>query len=188
MMKISIKKSRMWVPAAGIVLAFGFFNNCVLLPWLQGGEAIDWTNLILTLAVLLGLGGARDFVLRQYRYLGPVLEESKKSQSKGLLTNKIWIPIIGWCLVGGLFNNCCIHPFFNVGEVEWGGLTSALGIMLTISGMREWGIYSKDKEVLEKYGDDTETDEQDAETSPKPSGIPRLSRKKMPEAMEISDV
>ena len=199
MIKIKVKKSRLWVPAAGIVLAFGFFNNCVLLPWLHGGEPVDWTNLIFTLGILLGLGGARDVILRKYRYLGPVIEESIKSQSKGLWTNKIWIPIIGWCLVGGLFNNCCIHPFLNVGEVEWGGLLSALSIMLTISGVREWKIYEKDKEVLEKFGDDiedAETDEQTdteatAETLPKRSisaVTKNLTRKKMPPSQELSEV
>lgn len=148
--RIKIKKSRLWVPAAGIVLAIGFFNNCVLLPWLENENIIDWTNLIFTLAIMLGLGGARDVALRKFRYLGEILEENKKSQSKGFWTNKIWIPTIGWCLVGGLANNCCLHPFFSVGEVEWAGLMSALSILLTISGVREYGIYESDRQVYEK--------------------------------------
>jgi hypothetical protein len=155
MIKIKIKKSRLWVPAAGIVLAFGFFNNCVLLPFLTGGEEVSWFNLILALSIMLGLGGARDIVLRKFRYLGPILEESKKNQSKGFWTNKIWIPLIGWCVVGGLFNNCCVHPFFTIGEVEWSGLLTTLSILLSISGIREYGIYEKDREVLKENGGDS---------------------------------
>jgi len=149
-MKIGKKKTRLWIPAAGIVLAFGFFNNCVLLPWLEKEEIIDWTNLIFTLTIMLGLGGARDVALRRFKYLGPILEENKKTQSKGFWTSKVWIPMIGWCLVGGLFNNCVLHPFLHVGEVEWGGLLSALSILLTISGVREYGIYEKDRQVYEQ--------------------------------------
>ena len=152
MIKIKIKKTRLWVPAAGAVLAFGFFNNCLILPSYSGGEEVSWLNLILALSIMLGLGGARDIVLRKFRYLGPVLEESQKNQSKGFWHNKVWIPCIGWCIVGGLFNNCCINPFFTIGEVEWSGLLTTLSILLTISGAREYGIYEKDREVMKENG------------------------------------
>lgn len=151
-MKLKIKKSRLWVPAAGIVLAFGFFNNCCLLPYLNGGEVIDWDNLAFTLLILAGAGGVRDVALRRFRYMEEVILEGQKSQSSGFWTNKIWIPAIGWCLVGGLFNNCCVHPFFNIGEVEWGGLMGALSILLTISGFREYGKYDQDSKVLQREG------------------------------------
>lgn len=189
-MNIKIKKTRLWVPAAGAVLAFGFFNNCILLPWLHGGDPVDWTNLILTLAIMLGLGGARDVVLRKYRYLGEVVEESKKTASKGILTNKVWIPTIGWCIVGGLFNNCCIHPFFNIGEVEWSGLLSALSILLTISGAREWGIYKQDKKVWESSDVDESADENmDTGADTRAIVPPTLHKnKRMPKATEISEV
>lgn len=146
--RIKIKKSRLWIPAAGIVLTLGFFNNCILLPFLKGGENISWLNLWLTLLILLGCSGARDIALRKFRYLEPILREAQKSQSKGFWTNKIWIPSIGWCIVGGLFNNCCIHPFLTIGEVEWSGLLTSLSILLSISGVREYFIYDKDREVL----------------------------------------
>lgn len=151
-MKLKIKKSRLWVPAAGIVLAFGFFNNCCLLPYLNGGEIIDWDNLIFALTIMLGFGGIRDVALRKFRYIGEILVEGQKTASKGFWTNKIWIPTIGWCLVGGLFNNCCVHPFFNIGEVEWGGLLGALSILLGISGFREYGKYDQDNKILKKEG------------------------------------
>jgi len=151
-MKIKIKKSRLWVPAAGIVLAFGFFNNCCLLPYLNGGEVIDWNNLIFALTILLGVGGIRDVAMRKFRYIGEILVENQKAPSKSFFNNKIWIPSIGWCLVGGLANNCCIHPFFNIGEVDWGGLLGALSILLTISGFREYGKYDQDSKVLQREG------------------------------------
>ena len=164
-MKLKIKKSRLWVPGAGIVLAFGFFSNCCLQPLLEGVQEVSWTNLLFTLAIMLGLGGARDVALRKFRYLGEVLKETKKTQSTGFWTNKIWIPTIGWCIVGGLFVNCCLYPFLDVGEVEWSGLLSGLSILMTVSGFREYGIYAQDRMVFEKTPGDT-----------------------MPEATEMSDL
>jgi len=158
-MKLKIKKSRLWIPAAGIVIAFGFFNNCCLLPYLNGGEVVDWENLLWVTGIMLGIGGLRDIALRRFRYIGEILAENKKSQSKGFFTNKIWIPIIGWCLVGGLFNNCCIHPFFTINEVDWTGLIGGLAILTSVSGVREWGIYVEDGKVIKREGKLPDTNE-----------------------------
>ena len=152
MIKVNVKKSRMWIPAAGFVLALGFMNNCVILPYLEGGETISWFNLITTMSLLLGIGGVRDFVLRKFNYLAPVLDANKKLQETGPMTNKVWIPCIGWFLVAGLFNNCCVYPFFKIGLIEWEGLWAALGLLLGISGARDWGIYAEDRKALEKQG------------------------------------
>lgn len=170
-MKLKVKKSRLWIPAAGIVIAFGFFNNCCLLPYLSGGEVVDWTNLTWALFIMLGIGSARDVAIRRFRYNGEVIAESQKTASKGFFTNKIWIPIIGWCLVGGLFNNCCVHPFFNINEVDWTWLLGCLAILTGSSGLRECGIYWQDKKVLDKE-------------EPEASSNVR----KMPKSEELSDV
>ena len=69
--KIKVKKSRMWIPALGVVIAYGFFHNCAIAPYFNC-RVIDWSQLILTFSVVIGLGGARDIVLQRFRYLGPV--------------------------------------------------------------------------------------------------------------------
>jgi hypothetical protein len=139
--KISIKKSRTWIPALGMVVGYGFLHNCAIAP-LTGCRTVEWTNLILTLSILIGLGGARDIVLRKFSYIGQVVEEAPKS----LLRNKIWIPFVGWCLVFGFANNMILVPHISaVGTVEWSGLLSTLSILLTVSGVRDYGIYAQDR-------------------------------------------
>lgn len=152
-MKNKIKKSRLWITGVGVALACGFFNNCVLVPFLNGSEPVSWTYLILAMSVVLGIGGARDVVLRQFRYLGPVLKESQKSASKGFWTMKVWIPMIGWCLALGFAVNCCLYPFLKIGEVSWEGLLATLSVLLSVSGVREYKIYAADRKVLEEKGD-----------------------------------
>lgn len=148
--KISIKKSRMWIPALGMVVGYGFLHNCAIAP-LTGCPTVDWTNLILTFSILIGLGGARDIVLRKFSYLGQVVEEAPKD----LLRNKIWIPFVGWCLVLGFFTNIVLVPHVSaIGTVEWSGLLSALSILLTISGVRDYGIYSQDRKQQQTMTED----------------------------------
>ena len=150
-MKNQIKKDRLWITAVGSALAFGFLNNCAIAPLLETNQ-VSWMYLILSLSVMLGIGGARDVVLRQFRYLGSVLQESQKSASKGFWTMKVWIPAIGWCLALGFTCNCCLFPFIKIGEVNWEGLLGALSILLTVSGVREYKIYSADRKALQEKG------------------------------------
>lgn len=56
------------------------------------------------------------------------------------LNKRSWIPIIGWILCYGFFNNCVIAPYFHVDLVDWEQLLTSLGIMLGISGIRDIGI------------------------------------------------
>lgn len=35
------------------------------------------------------------------------------------LNKRSWIPIIGWILCYGFFNNCVIAPYFHVDLVDW---------------------------------------------------------------------
>lgn len=115
----------------------------------------------LALSVMLGIGGARDVVLRQFRYLGSVIKEREKSEAKTKGLMKVWIPTIGWCLALGFVCNCCIYPYFDIGEVSWEGLLGALSILLTVSGVRDYKIYSTDRKVLQEKGlemDDTATE------------------------------
>lgn len=139
----------MWIPAIGIVLAYGFFHNCIIAPHIDC-RVVDWNNLILAFAVVIGIGGARDVVLKKFAYLGDVVDPDS---AKGILRNKMWIPFIGWCLAAGFFNNICLCPYLDgVKTVEWSGLMAALSILLTVSGARDYGIYSR-------YRPDTESAE-----------------------------
>ena len=152
------KKSRLWISGVGTSLALGFLINCAVVPYLDGAETVSWTYLILSLSVMLGIGGARDVVLRQFRYLGPVLKEREKSESKGTWTLKVWIPTIGWCVSLGFFNNCVVFPFLKIGEVSWEGLLATLSVLLTVSGAREFGIYAQDRKVLAENGENIKED------------------------------
>ena len=149
-----IKKSRLWIFGVGEALAFGFLNNCAIVPFIEGARPVSWTYLVLALSVMLGIGGARDVVLRQFRYLGSVIKEREKSEAgtKGLISIKVWIPTIGWCLALGFVCNCCISPYFDIGEISWEGLLATLSVLLTVSGVREYKIYSADREVLQEKG------------------------------------
>ncbi len=147
-MKFSVKKSRTWIPALGFVIAFGFIHNCIVAPHVPSCKVIDWSNLIITLSTVLGLGGARDIALKKYTYFLGDVQKNKQGKAKGtskLLDNKFWIPMVGWALVCGFFNNFVIVPYTNVPPVEYGGLLAATSILLTISGVRDYGIYATSK-------------------------------------------
>lgn len=62
------------------------------------------------------------------------------------LNKRSWIPIIGWILCYGFFNNCVIAPYFHVDLVDWEQLLTSLGIMLGISGIRDIGINRRKKD------------------------------------------
>ena len=150
MLNIHIKRSRMWIPALGAVIAAGFFINCVLEPHV-GCKVIDWEDLISTFALIIGWGGARDVLMRKFTYLGPLLD-AKSEPAKGILTNKLWIPFIGWCLVLGYGNNILLVPFISsLCEVSWSGLMLTLGTLLTVSGFRDYGIYTQDRKHNPKF-------------------------------------
>lgn len=147
----------MWIPALGIVVAYGFLHNCVIAPHFAC-QSVDWTNLIITFSIIIGIGGARDVVWQRYAHLNEILQ--LQQSQKSLINNKLWIPFIGWCLVGGFFNNIVIVPYFydTTKEIEWSGLLAALGIFLTASGFREYGIYAQKDKSLKNGASTPDTD------------------------------
>ena len=48
------------------------------------------------------------------------------------LNKRSWIPIIGWILCYGFFNNCVIAPYFHVDLVDWEQLLTSLKKMMEI--------------------------------------------------------
>lgn len=57
---------------------------------------------------------------------------------KKLKYKRLWISVIGWILVGGFINNLYVHPFADIMLVDWNGLITSLGILLGISGTRDY--------------------------------------------------
>ena len=46
MIKIKVKKSRMWIPALGVVIAYGFFHNCAIAPYFNC-RIVDWVLILI---------------------------------------------------------------------------------------------------------------------------------------------
>ena len=114
----------------------------------------------MTLAIMLGLGGARDIVLQRFRYLGPVQKAIDATANGKVLSNKIWIPAIGWILVLGYSNNFVVYPYFDINPVDWEGLLASLSIMLTVSGARDYGIYATERNTEGKSEKPQKPDEE----------------------------
>jgi hypothetical protein len=143
-MQWKIKKTRLWIPALGFVIAYGYLHNCAIYPHVEC-EIVGWSELTLAFSVLIGLGGARDILLKKFEYLGDI--SSPKSEQDSFikkLTNRLWIPIIGWCLVLGFANNIILVPYLpdTVKTVDWTWMITTLAILLTISGARDYSLYS----------------------------------------------
>ena len=58
------------------------------------------------------------------------------------VVKRSWIPAIGYAIALGFINNLIIHPFANIAMVDWGPLATSLGILLGISGIRDY--FTKD--------------------------------------------
>ena len=54
------------------------------------------------------------------------------------LAKRWWISAIGYALAGGFINNLVIAPFTGQPLVEWAHMLTALGILLGISGARDY--------------------------------------------------
>ncbi|MCL2673468.1 MAG: hypothetical protein FWF01_03695 [Alphaproteobacteria bacterium] len=67
------------------------------------------------------------------------------------MTNRTWIPVIGWTLCWGIFHNCTIVPFFKMPPVEWEYLLAGLGIILSISGVRDIGLKGYKHDQIPKH-------------------------------------
>ncbi|MBR1904712.1 MAG: hypothetical protein IJ824_06025 [Alphaproteobacteria bacterium] len=130
------------------MIAAGFLNNCAIYPWVESKE-VPWTYLIISFGIMVGWGGFRDVILRKFIHLGPILENA--TAAKGKLSNKVWIPAIGWFLVLGYINNCILYIYdITPREIDWLGLIATLAVMFTASGARDYGIYHQEK----KYNPD----------------------------------
>ena len=72
----------------------------------------------------------------------------KKSNKK-----RWWIAAIGYALAGGFINNLIVAPFTHQTLVEWGPMLTALGILLGISGARDYLTKKKTGEIPDNVSD-----------------------------------
>ena len=58
-----------------------------------------------------------------------------------------WISAIGYALAGGFINNLIIAPFTKQTLVEWGPMLTSLGVLLGISGVRDYLTRNKGESI-----------------------------------------
>lgn len=158
--KILTIGKRYWIPAIGWFLFIGFFNNCVLAPYLSI-KTIEWSQLLTALAVMLAISGARDVGLKKK---SDDSTQTAKVDGKVIkiftVGKRLWIPAVGWCLALGFFNNCAVYPYADIDIVEWGQLLTGLGVMLGISGTRDIFL-NRNKEIAERIAQIVDNDDED---------------------------
>lgn len=142
--KIMTKK--LWISAVGFMLALGYIMNCIVEPSCAGAvRLIDWENLNQSLLILLVISGTRDITLNGLKVFGGRISiknvkecTEPDCQPFRKAVKRYWIPVVGWALVGGYFMNCVMWPLIpRITVVDWDHLSSALLIVLIISGGRD---------------------------------------------------
>lgn len=76
-----------------------------------------------------------------------------KKKKKEIQAKRWWIPAIGYALALGFVNNLIVAPFTGQELVEWGPLLTALGILLGISGARDYFTKNKTGIIPENVSD-----------------------------------
>ena len=64
-----------------------------------------------------------------------------------------WICAIGYALAGGFINNLIIAPFTKQVLVDWAPMLTSLGILLGISGVRDYLTRNKGETIPENVSD-----------------------------------
>lgn len=158
--EVNLKSSHFWMIALGIILALAFLVNCGIYPFYKGCTAIDTDELILVSSIFAGLGTARQIALFKFKYLATLhpSTDGETSDAEQILKERLWVPAIGWFLTIGFAVNMLVIPFCSsVRSVDWGFLESSLAIFLTLSGAREYGIYSQNKNKKARSSDKEES-------------------------------
>lgn len=141
-----IMTKKLWISAVGFVLAIGYVMNCIVEPLNNGAvRLISWDELNRALLILLVISGTRDITLNGLKLLGGRLSIKNAQECTNpdcqpfrKAVKRYWIPVVGWALVGGFVMNCIVWPLVpTVTVVSWDELTTALLIVLIISGGRD---------------------------------------------------
>ena len=157
---VQIETSHLWIIYLGVVVALGFLIDCVIAPiWHESCKVINYNELITSAGIIAGLEAVRKYALAKFKYLSELtLPTSSQTPTKNspeeILKERLWVPCVGWFLVMGYAVNILLIPFIDgIKEVDWNFLHAAVSIFLTISGLREYGVYSKtEKELWKENG------------------------------------
>ncbi|MBO6282214.1 MAG: hypothetical protein J6N49_06785 [Alphaproteobacteria bacterium] len=156
---VHVETSHLWIIYLGVVVALGFLVDCVIAPiWHEYCRVIDYSELITSAGIIAGLEAVRKYALTNFKYLKNLTDVKpaegttpKKNSPEEILKEKLWVPCVGWFLVLGYAVNILLIPFIDgINEVDWNFLHASVSIFLTISGLREYGVYSKTEKELEK--------------------------------------
>jgi len=71
---------------------------------------------------------------------------------KQIMFKRWWIPAIGYTLAGGFINNLLVAPFVDINLIDYTGLTTALAILIGISGIRDYFTKDSLKKLPENSG------------------------------------
>ena len=152
---VHVATSHLWILGLGTVVALGFLIDCFIAPiWHEVCKVIDYNELITSAGIIIGLEAVRKYALTRFKYLNELsMVTSSKNSPEEILKERLWVPCVGWFLVLGYAVNILVIPFVDgIDEVDWNFLHAAVSIFLTISGLREYGVYSKTEQELLKEG------------------------------------
>lgn len=157
---VRVDTSHLWIIGLGAVVALGFLIDCFVAPiWHEFCKVIDYNELITSAGIIIGLEAVRKYALTRFKYLNELAEPTPtlmpaKNSPEEILKERLWVPCVGWFLVLGYAVNIVLIPFIDgINEVDWNFLHAAVSIFLTISGLREYGVYSKtEQELLKETG------------------------------------
>ena len=158
---VHIRTSHLWIVGLGVVIGFGFLVDCIIAPLLPNICAIiDYNELMISAAIVAGLEAARKIVMAPFKYLNDLTISNTEKSPEALLREKVWMPCVGWFLVGGYAINIMLLPFIKEGinEVDWSFLHATVSIFLTLSGMREYGVYARtEKQAIDEMTSENQT-------------------------------
>lgn len=157
---VHVSTSHLWVIGLGVVVALGFFIDCVIAPiFSEWCKVIDYEELLESAGIIIGLEATRKYVLTRYKYLNDLtISGTKKNTPEEILKEKLWVPAVGWCLVCGYAVNILLVPFIDsIKSVDWFFLHAGVSIFLVVSGLREYGVYSKTEKQMIEDGEFSDT-------------------------------
>ena len=157
---VQVDTSHLWIIALGAVVALGFLIDCVIAPlFSEWCKKIEYEQLLESAGIIIGLEATRKYALTRFKYLKDLtITGTKKNTPEEILKEKLWVPAVGWCLVCGYGVNILLIPFIEgIKEVDWFFLHAGVSIFLVVSGLREYGVYSKTEKQMIEDGDFSDT-------------------------------
>ncbi len=116
---------KLWIPLTGSLLVIGIINYSIVAQFVELNP-INWENLLMPLAVMVGMTGYRDVKLKI----------AKKNNDY----KRLWIALAAGAVIASLFVLTAIVPFaqklsIQTYKVEWGYIVAALAILMGVKGV-----------------------------------------------------